>query len=1566
MNVIKLDNSVASGLSGRGQVGPETSVTTVDSAEQTSLEPSGKVTNESSASAVPSKATKETKASKKGAVSAPVSEDGTEKETKTQEKKPKDRDKDRDRDKEKKMEADKARELLEIRICSIQVSELIHAHRFKKNLPWLKVDYGEHHWEHPYIQDTQGDFADYLDLGWTFILQRDTRHRDDLIVTVCSDLGQGAVIIGRYMLGAAEFSNMPVTKTGFFKVTGKIVNALGIAGKVTIVFKKHIALPPKAPRFTEATPYSIQANTLPHDSRSYIRVVSIACADLKSAKMFEANSPHVVMTCHDWKKTTDVIVDSGLAAKWNRLPWKLVMDKFYPLLVEVNSERNLLGMVQFTLDELRSADTDVHGFKEIIRQLTDGSTFSGRIRIMLFMQDMPAKADQNTYHVDLPGLPHDQEDDFDQQDLRSARDDIYAKVKKPAHSGLALSSNLIKGSISCSPFVMRVMEAGVFDTKKCDRMKPNSLSLSAACGSWGGSTFQVKNCGSDAYWVGLSSTWRFIVEDNAVLHLNVWSRESFVGTVDMTAKNIMGYPIDPDGGTEIMLVLKDEGKSTGRLRLNCVFEYYRKGENTNYDPQPEPVVYIPPRAKKMVLDQYGDVPKYDLPCVAKIISISLVDLKSVHTFSKNSPRAKVVCDRKSAITSVMKMAGKSARWIDLDWDIPINEGCILMIYCLSGSVQIGFVELEAHHITAEPLDNYGMTSISQFIRDHDGMSTGKLTIIMQLQNVPDLNVYDAIVNGVDRDPYNLTKPLKSHVVDEEADPVLELMATQPFFALADAMATGVGIMLRVEIIELDVTDLDAVHFFGIKNSPMVSAACGRWADTTRAQKEAGDACYWTGLTWNFLMDDNLSVQFVVGSGKKVIGSVKCTAKQFAVARADQRGVKRVTLSMFKEVRGHHNFAGRLKVTYKLGVVRESEYIKRPHALERLHVEELNIPFNAAIKRIVARGMPRVHSIAPNEPRCRISYDDWSKPTSVSSSGSSEEAGWQESDLPAPEWVVSVCDDSMLFTMSIISASELIGIAEIKAIDIMNIPRNVKGIAEVVVTILKDGKSMGRVQIFMQLTNDKQAGPPHNQEEEDAELERIAMEEDKARERQQYWQAKQMLLGEDTIKMQQAEIRPIIVQHNAEKEVRDATVDLRMKAEREIHRTRLQAEMEGKAAREMMVQHKVMVAGAFTHKFAPLGDNPGGYVRLPAGQKQSQSPLGGSSQLPQEQGYAQKAQVLPASYLKMRGLQGGAALEGSDDEEYSEGYDPNGVRAFVPDDGSIVDLKQYNPPYLPANVLMAGDVSMLDMQDFNDDASVGAIPLHGQAKIVNIQKTHKFEGNGFEDDETSAISINSREKPRNTAPARANKVAAGDSELTVLDVDDPDSIAKLTAGNSNAKVKAKVRLASGLLTNKFDDHEVEQQRHITTNLLASAYSISITSMSVLDVPSVHLMKKNSLQAVCMCTGAAAGVDPTGLALAATDPVEYISDIMPSCGESANWTNLNWEFPLVYGKRRQYISIRFSSGKKAVSIYEIKADELYLDSLQEKPGAVVRKFADIHEGANFVGKIKLVYTTQLLSQ
>ena len=113
---------------------------------------------------------------------------------------------------------------------------------------------------------------------------------------------------------------------------------------------------------------------------------------------------------------------------------------------------------------------------------------------------------------------------------------------------------------------------------------------------------------------------------------------------------------------------------------------------------------------------------------------------------------------------------------------------------------------------------------------------------------------------------------------------------------------------------------------GKRIAPSYLERVGAGLRQTKASPNAGESAYWVGLDWKFLMDDKLHVQFVVGSGEKVIGSVKCGAKEFCVAKMDQRGVKRMSVNMLSK---RHHFAGKLKLTYTLGVVRESQYIDRP-------------------------------------------------------------------------------------------------------------------------------------------------------------------------------------------------------------------------------------------------------------------------------------------------------------------------------------------------------------------------------------------------------------------------------------------------------------------------------------------------------------------------------------------------------------------------------------------------------------------------------------------------------------
>ena len=122
----------------------------------------------------------------------------------------------------------------------------------------------------------------------------------------------------------------------------------------------------------------------------------------------------------------------------------------------------------------------------------------------------------------------------------------------------------------------------------------------------------------------------------------------------------------------------------------------------------------------------------------------------------------------------------------------------------------------------------------------------------------------------------------------------------------------------------------------------------------------------------------------------------------------------------------------------------------------------------------------------------------------------------------------------------------------------------------------------------------------------------------------------------------------------------------------------------------------------------------------------------------------------------------------------------------------------------------------------------------------------------------------------------------------------------------------------------------------------------------------MMSKNSLKIVALCTGAAPGVDNAGFALATSEPVEHTSPVMKNCGDIANWLDLNFDFPEIFGKRRQNLEISLSSCDVHICSIDWKTDDLYIESLEEKPGAVVTKFCPLREGATSCGKIKLQYT------
>jgi len=83
----------------------------------------------------------------------------------------------------------------------------------------------------------------------------------------------------------------------------------------------------------------------------------------------------------------------------------------------------------------------------------------------------------------------------------------------------------------------------------------------------------------------------------------------------------------------------------------------------------------------------------ELPLMMQMKEMSAFDLRKVHNVTRNSPRIRVCCDRRSAYTTSKMWAGTVASWHNLEWPIPVNVGSELKVIVYSEDIEIGMIQL---------------------------------------------------------------------------------------------------------------------------------------------------------------------------------------------------------------------------------------------------------------------------------------------------------------------------------------------------------------------------------------------------------------------------------------------------------------------------------------------------------------------------------------------------------------------------------------------------------------------------------------------------------------------------------------------------------------------------------------------------------------------------------------------------------------------------------------------------------------------------------------------------------
>lgn len=651
-------------------------------------------------------------------------------------------------------------------IMKIEVSELPSAHRFSKNSPWVKASYGlKNSWVADYQESEFGDKATFSDLQWSFNLEKTEKLRSDLVITVCSK----NLIFGRYILTSKEFSQIPETKSGYFEITGDILNDSGQAGYVKMTCLRSLAEPVKVAVPLSKSPSP--AKPLEPEikiSKIFVKVMSMAMMDLKSVHFLDPNSPSVSLESGAWVGVSEIRKGAGMAARWNGLNWKFSVDRETGFTVTANSGDKVIGSVNISVDEVVNLESKKpNGALELIKPIMKGPEITGKMKVNFFMQ----VASNNAFQ------PLPDGEGVDPIAAHSPGGSPYQNPGSPQRSlgGKSMSESLIGSPIGNlepvrpilqAPFGVTVTEVTVLDTPRMHLLRANALSVNMACGGWGAATDPNYESGQFAHWKGLN--WKFTVTKISLLRTTVWSHGKIVGTSKLDEQELLSMPMGFDRKTEILMKIYNDNKEvTGKVRVTCKYEVMldsisqtnskliEEGKlrasqslqnlgSPDKDPQGFPgfsrSAQSPTRPVStnsvdgLGQKNFSPPVELSLPLVAIVKSISLLDLSTGHSFSKNIPRARFICDRKSALTSPdVSAGGVNAKWTDLNWMMKIFSDSYLLLVAMSGKKELGRVEITPESLLDIPYNSNGYTEVNLQLQN-GSVSAGKAQIVLRLRN----------------------------------------------------------------------------------------------------------------------------------------------------------------------------------------------------------------------------------------------------------------------------------------------------------------------------------------------------------------------------------------------------------------------------------------------------------------------------------------------------------------------------------------------------------------------------------------------------------------------------------------------------------------------------------------------------------------------------------------------------------------------------------------------------------------------------------------------------------------
>jgi len=630
--------------------------------------------------------------------------------------------------------------------------------------------------------------------------------------------------------------------------------------------------------------------------------------------------------------------------------------------------------------------------------------------------------------------------------------------------------------------------------------------LKVACGRWNKVTpVLTTSKGQNVEWSELAELdWTFPVMDRFFFSIRVMSGDKTIGTFALTAKEFAEQPRNGQDCAEVCEAITDGSELVGKIKFVVSWDHAGDNDFVNHmfhEMLQAEIVAETEKAKKenaQLITGYGDtvalprkegadgfkfietkpfqfdyLPHHPFasqpdapPFRVTINSIMAVDLKSVHTFSKNSPELNAACGQFAAVAPALPNAGASAGWPELTWAFFMYEGSNFRVTVWSKEVVIGTAVITPTDLLRSPVDKIGLRDLLHPLRNENDTTgrmsdSGKLKISYNLESVHD-------------------------------EVPLDLHAYKP-------IPISIEPPILVTLYTVAIMETRNAHLFG-KNSPFIKAACGNYFELSKPHINSGTAAKWENMMWSIYMTDEHTLKFTVQSESVVIGHVMLRARYLCSLPIDKFGLTALEMDLV-DGRKSIGSAGRIRLICRIESHFQEEDVSDDEELPDEKEARLNMVVRTDPKTgeeyevlipkvththilgVAVRDLRNMHTFVKNSPQVIMQCGDFSEATSVQHV-KGKNASWL--DLA---WYFYITQTSVI-KLTINSGSALIGNIEMTTQELYNISPDDLNRAIIEKPIMFEGETLGYCKIQMILQAEMQDLKKSKSEDPDVDFKRF--------------------------------------------------------------------------------------------------------------------------------------------------------------------------------------------------------------------------------------------------------------------------------------------------------------------------------------------------------------------------------------------------------------------------------------------------------------------------------------------